>query len=252
MERIRALINKLHEQSEQHADVSAMMATVQMLQVEMAHHSSTVQKQMGSTKVSVVFPSNKMSSPSREYFRETRPEDAVHKAPPPSRAQPEIPAPVKAAEKPKVAEEPKAPEKKVVEEPKKEENYGWLFDPVHEIPTLAHQKEFKEMNDVFGEPRSSLNDKLKSEKKELASVLHETPVRDLKKAIGVNDRFVFLSELFRGDEAMYERSIKTINNFRIYPEAEYWIERELKVKLGWDENKEAVKVFRKLIKRRFS
>jgi hypothetical protein len=63
---------------------------------------------------------------------------------------------------------------------------------------------------------------------------------------------VFLSELFRGDETMYERSIKTINNFRIYPEAEYWIERELKVKLGWDENKEAVKVFRKLIKRRFS
>lgn len=63
---------------------------------------------------------------------------------------------------------------------------------------------------------------------------------------------LFLSELFRGDETMYERSLKTINNFRIYPEAEYWIERELKVKLGWDENKEAVKQFRHLVRRRFS
>ncbi len=37
---------------------------------------------------------------------------------------------------------------------------------------------------------------------------------------------------------MYERSIKTINAFRILPEAEYWMERELKVKLGWDENRD--------------
>jgi len=31
---------------------------------------------------------------------------------------------------------------------------------------------------------------------------------------------------------MYERSIKTINGFRILPEAEYWMERELKSSLG--------------------
>ena len=46
--------------------------------------------------------------------------------------------------------------------------------------------------------------------------------------------FLFINDLFRGDEAMYERSIKTINSFNIYPEAEYWISRELKVKLGWN------------------
>ena len=154
----------------------------------------------------------------------------------------------KAAESPKrVAEN----DFQIVEN-KKQDQSGWLFDPMDDVPTLAHQKQFREMNDIFGEHGSSLNDRLKTEKKELASVLTEGPVRDLKKAIGINDRFVFLSELFRGDEAMYERSLKTINNFRIYPEAEYWIERELKVKLGWDENKEAVKHFRQLVRRRFS
>ena len=51
---------------------------------------------------------------------------------------------------------------------------------------------------------------------------------------------------------MYERSIKTINSFRMFPEAEYWIERELKVKLGWEEHKAATKHFYQLVRRRFS
>jgi hypothetical protein len=58
--------------------------------------------------------------------------------------------------------------------------------------------------------------------------------------------------LFRGDEPMYERSIKTINSFNIYPEAEYWMNRELKIKLGWDDTKEIVKHFYQLVKRRFA
>ena len=98
----------------------------------------------------------------------------------------------------------------------------------------------------------SLNDKLKQGKTELVEVLKETPVKDLRKAIGINDRFLFINELFRGDEAMYERSIKTINSFNIYPEAEYWISRELKIKVGWSNDNPTVKHFDHLVKRRFS
>ena len=83
-------------------------------------------------------------------------------------------------------------------------------------------------------------------------VLKETPVKDLRKAIGINDRFLFIHELFRGDENMYERSIKTINNFHIHAEAEYWISWELKLKLGWDGASTAVQHFDQLVKRRFS
>jgi hypothetical protein len=32
---------------------------------------------------------------------------------------------------------------------------------------------------------------------------------------------------------MFERCLKTINSFNIYPEAEYWMNRELMLKLGW-------------------
>ncbi|HEY1200195.1 MAG TPA: hypothetical protein VGE79_04395, partial [Niastella sp.] len=129
---------------------------------------------------------------------------------------------------------------------------GWKIDPLREVPTLAHQQAVKELNEVMASKEASLNEKLKAEVKEVAHVLNDAPVRDLRRAIGINDRFVFISELFRNDEVMYERSIKTINSFRILPEAQYWIERELKVKLGWDENKESTRHFYQLVKRRFS
>ena len=141
--------------------------------------------------------------------------------------------------------------------PTKEPERGtWPFDPLAEKPTdrFTLSQKSREINDVIGtgNGNSSLNDKLKSDVVELKSALNDTPVRDLKKAIGVNDRYVFINQLFRGDEVMYERSIKTINGFRILPEAEYWMERELKVKLGWDENREATRQFYQLVKRRFS
>lgn len=130
----------------------------------------------------------------------------------------------------------------------------WPFDPLAEKPTdrFTLSQRSREVNDVIGNSTTSLNDKLKSEVADLKSALNDTPVRDLKKAIGVNDRYVFINQLFRGDEVMYERSLKTINGFRILPEAEYWMERELKVKLGWDENREATRHFYQLVKRRFS
>jgi hypothetical protein len=51
---------------------------------------------------------------------------------------------------------------------------------------------------------------------------------------------------------MYERSIKTINSFTIWPEAEYWIKRELKIKIGWSEDNRIVQQFDQLIRRRFA
>jgi hypothetical protein len=131
----------------------------------------------------------------------------------------------------------------------------WPFDPLAEKPTdrFTLSQKTREINDVIGNNgTSSLNEKLKSDIVELKSALNDTPVRDLRKAIGINDRYVFINQLFRGDEVMYERSLKTINGFRILPEAEYWMERELKVKLGWDENREATRHFYQLVKRRFS
>jgi hypothetical protein len=110
----------------------------------------------------------------------------------------------------------------------------------------------KELHEVIAEKKESLNDRLKQEKTEVVHTLKDAPIKDLRKGIGINDRFTFVNELFRGDDAMYERSIKTINSFHILSEAEYWINRELKFKLGWNDNKEIVQHFYQLVRRRFS
>jgi hypothetical protein len=129
------------------------------------------------------------------------------------------------------------------------------YQPIDEIPTFIHQPIIavkREINEAVATEKISLNDTLRESFKELSSKLGDGPVKDLKKAIGVNDRFLFISELFRGDEAMYERSIKTINSFTIWPEAEYWIKRELKIKIGWSDDNQVVQQFDQLIRRRFA
>jgi|GEM_PF-1321319 len=102
------------------------------------------------------------------------------------------------------------------------------------------------------ENTTSLNDKLKPQQKELATTLQETPIKDLRKAIGINDRYLFVKELFNGDESLFEKSIKTINNFSLYPEAAFWVQKELQQKLGWKDDNEVVVVFNQLVRRRFS
>jgi hypothetical protein len=230
MERIEALINKLKEQLDQHADPSQMQLTVQLLQ----HELSRVQpasKTLGTSKVAVVMPSNNVGPSQYEKY----------------------------APRPEIDEQPAVKEVRetiLVDEGnisvvQKNGQLDMVFDPMTEIPTLSHQPKEKEVNDA-GTPGESLNDKLRQGKTELVEILKETPVKDLRKAIGINDRFLFINELFRGDEAMYERSIKTINSFNIYPEAEYWINRELKVKIGWNKDNTTVQHFDQLVKRRFS
>ena len=130
------------------------------------------------------------------------------------------------------------------------------FDPIEDIPTLIHQKPNHHIQQTSStkqeKKEASINELFKQENKELSDSFIESPIKDLKKAIGINDRYLFINELFLGDEVMYDRSIKTINSFSIYPEAEYWIRRELKLKLGWIEQSEAVQQFNQLVKRRFN
>jgi len=219
MERIQTLINRLQEQVKQNADVSQMQMTLQLLQSELNQLQKTSARTLGTSKVSVVLPMPVAIAPVSISKKEAGEEQEVISVP-------------------KIKSKPKS-------------QLDLHFDPMNEIPTFSQYKIGKEVNEAV-EQQESFNDRLKENRTELLHSLKETPIRDLRKGIGINDRFVFISELFRGDEPMYERSIKTINSFNIYPEAEYWMNRELKIKLGWDDTKEIVKHFYQLVKRRFA
>jgi hypothetical protein len=231
MERIQALINKLKTQFEQNADPGQLQVTVQLLYHELEQMQGNRSQNLGTAKVAVVLPGDRMRESFAGYERYI-----------PKEEEPETILETK---------ETVLIDHGSISLVKKNGQLDMVFDPLLETPTLAQQMREREVNDASVQG-ASLNDKLKQDKTELVEILKETPVKDLRKAIGINDRFLFINELFRGDESMYERSIKTINSFNIYPEAEYWINREMKVKLGWNNTHSTVMLFDQLVKRRFS
>lgn len=88
--------------------------------------------------------------------------------------------------------------------------------------------------------------------KEVKDHIALEPIKDLRAAIGINDKFLFTEALFSGDEKAFEASIKAINAFHIYQEAQFWIKRELSIKNNWDEVSPVVQQFDQLVRRRFS
>jgi len=87
---------------------------------------------------------------------------------------------------------------------------------------------------------------------ELQEKLALDPIKDLKAGIGTNDKFQFIASLFGGDEKAFEQAIKTINGFKIYAEAQFWIKSNLREQYKWDDTEEVVKAFDLLVKRRFA
>ena len=87
---------------------------------------------------------------------------------------------------------------------------------------------------------------------ELQEKLALDPIKDLKAAIGINDKFQFTATLFNGDEKAFDIAVKTINGFKIYAEAQFWIKSNLREQNKWDETAEVVKAFDLLVKRRFA
>lgn len=235
MERVGTLINKLKEQFEQEADATTLLMNTRLLlaelQTQLQQHPAPLKG-----KVSVVMPG---------YFERNQTKTSVSQ----NQNLPEEP----------VVTATTGSEDTISNEPTTPADKQWPLHMPEEIPTLVHQasvpgKEIFELNEIlvakYEQPE--INERLREEKTEVATALQAAPVRDLKKAVGINDRYLFVNELFRGDESMYERSMKTINSFTIYPEAQYWIERELKVKMGWDDRCETVKLFDQLVRRRFA
>ncbi len=233
MERVGTLINKLKEQFDKKAECETLAITAQLLLSELQFKKNN---DLTKGNVSIQMPSVHLSQANEHTYSNTSSNAASISSNEPEQV--------------KIAS-------------------GWLFEEPVEIPTLVFQphheaplnqepkidpvKEITPINELYQLNQSpDLNAHLKEEIIEVASKLEETPIRDLRKAISVNDKYLFAHVLFRGDESMYDRSIKTINSFNIYPEAQYWIQRELKVKLSWEEGNETVKLFDQLVKRRFS
>jgi len=217
MDSVKALVEKLSEQLRQNEDKTRLIITAQQILTELG--GAVVAKPLPQN----IYQETTMVAPSDEVVMQTQitPELATI-----TNALEEKETPVEVIDENLVHN--------IVEAPVVEISQAGLVDLKTEPILVASEKnEIKEV-------------------KEVKDHLVMEPIKDLRSAIGINDKFQFIQELFGGDEKSFEVGIKTINAFKIFPEAQFYIKRELREKNNWDEESNVVKQFDQLIKRRFS
>ena len=96
----------------------------------------------------------------------------------------------------------------------------------------------------------TLGETLMGEDHSLASKLQQNPIPDLKSAIGINDKFLFVNELFGGSMEKYNKSIENLNDLKTLNGALIYL-NELKIELQWNSSNEAYQKLKDLVSRKF-
>jgi hypothetical protein len=115
-----------------------------------------------------------------------------------------------------------------------------LFDDY--VPTIAEK--FHHEESVYDRMSKSKTDVSIAEK------LQTKPVEDLQKSIGINERFLFLNELFNGNPQHYSEAISRLNSFTNLQDAKTFLNDNLLLKYGWNKQSTAYLELSKLIERR--
>lgn len=106
--------------------------------------------------------------------------------------------------------------------------------------------------DAYKDNKTSLHEKIGSSKTDnsLAGKLQHTPITDLVKSIGINDKFLFIKELFKNNGEDYNEAIQLLNNFSSLSQAFDYLE-VLTQNYNWDESSNASLKLFDLVRRKF-
>lgn len=114
------------------------------------------------------------------------------------------------------------------------------------------------VSDVFGRDDAefelstgeTLGERMMGEDNSLAAKLQQNPVRDLKTVIGINEKFLFVNELFGGSMEKYNQAIENLNDLKTLNGAIIYL-NELKIELQWNSSNEAYQKLKELVNRKF-
>ncbi len=134
-------------------------------------------------------------------------------------------------------------EKEIIKEP----------EPV-EIPKQVKVKEPKAskksyVSDSIAPHTQSMNDKLAEnvQQHNLAEKINQKPVNSIQNAIMLNDKFLFIRELFGGMSDEYSITVNNLNNMSSFEEAKDYISK----RFDWDMDDTVVIKFMEIVNRRF-
>lgn len=104
--------------------------------------------------------------------------------------------------------------------------------------------------DKFSPPDDRINEQMRIKREEdgLAELLKSKPLDNLSEAIGINDRFFFIREIFNGNNEYYNQAITELEKAGSIEEAR----SVLKKMTGVSEESEAIIQLMDLVKRKFA
>ncbi len=139
------------------------------------------------------------------------------------------------------------------EEPQKQDFIADSIPSVKPItPEVKRVPETKTGSDLFGsniQAESKMTFRMKAEKEKAPKIVRK-PIPDLKVAIGVNDKFRYINELFHGNSTEYHIALNQINTCSGFEEADIYLANIGNI-YEWKEDNEVVDMFFDLVQRRF-
>ncbi len=102
------------------------------------------------------------------------------------------------------------------------------------------------LGDVLQKNKSALNEKVARKSSE-NEIIFTKPVDDVRKAMGINDRFFYQRELFDGNSELFNRTLDQINSMGSFDDAKNFLISNFK----WDAESDTTETFLKIVKRRF-
>lgn len=118
-------------------------------------------------------------------------------------------------------------------------------------PVVIGDMEEKEDGGFEFESPETLGDRFQQEQDPtLADKLQHSTLNSLQSAIGINDKFLFVNELFNGSMEKYNRSIANLDDLKTLNGALIYL-NELRIELQWNSSNEAYKKLLELVHCKF-
>ena len=118
------------------------------------------------------------------------------------------------------------------------------------LPEPAAEPVVVPVAEVPPPPKETKESKKKKEETMVERLQHKR-IQDMKAAIGINEKFQFINELFEGNMKEYNVAVDQINNFSSNEEAESYISN-LETVYKWQPDNQIAENFKELVERRFA
>ena len=108
------------------------------------------------------------------------------------------------------------------------------------------------LNEKFGVDKLTVNDQLKQRQSTLAEKISKSKIENIRGAISLSQKFLFINALFKGASSEYEKALTEIDQCQNYDQALNLLNDNYASKYQWDFNQYEVKEFVEIVERKFS